>query len=328
MVQVFLQSRPDSEPSYESDVYVAIPICAAVRRPRFSPTERRLFVPFECNAHLRRDIRVFGERTLIPRGNERLLFSNPMKADDGPWVASASFELGDETSGINVWLSHGGLGIITLQSSLVREIVPPEEINPLWFLLQAFCPSATFKTLLTSPPKPNDKRQKEQRSFEQHVAWFLALHGFSVVVLGEFETLRLAGSPVQQGSLDILAYHKTRKRVLMCSCTLTPPEERDYGNLVSLRSHLLSRVSPNVRFDTDLAIFSSAAECIPPRHYMTLGSYVAIFDQRELLTFLANLEAGNENQFFDKLEGTQFGIGWDDFQGTNDFDLTGGDRGA
>lgn len=310
VAQIFLQSRADGEPSYESDVYVAIPVYAAIRRLQFRPKERRLYASFNCRTELRRDIRIFGERRSLPRGDERVDFSTPETEAGEFWVASAALDLEQSTAGINVWLTHHELGVITSRNATPNEILPPEEVNPLWTLLQVFCPSAEFETLLTVPSRPKDRRQKEQRCFEQYVAWLLALHGFSVVVLGDFETLQAPGSPVQQGSLDILAYHTARKRVLMCSCTLTPPEERDYGNLVSVRTHLRSCVSSEVSFEGELAIFSSAAECVPPPHYMGQGTYVAIFDRRDLKNALENLKAGTDRQFFNKLDGPELGIAW------------------
>lgn len=322
VLRIFADSRPDNNPSYESDVYIAVPVFATLRGLRFNPTEHRLFAAFDCHPSLRTGIRAFGDHILGPMETGRIIFSIPEQSNGESWAVSAPLNLDDKTVAIEVFLSHSELGFINSRSVTPIELLPPEEINPLWHLLQVFCPSSTIEVLLTMPPKPKDKRQKEQRYFEQHIAWLLALHGFSVAVLGEFESLRTPGSSVEQGSLDILAHHKARNKVLMCSCTLTPPEERDYGNLVSVRTHLLARLNRDVSFRTELAIFSSAAECVAPRHYRSAGTYVAIFDGRDLKKAIENLNMGKEGDFFDRLDGTFYGGDWaGEFPSVNAFDL-------
>jgi hypothetical protein len=301
--QALFQLGSDRELAYESGIYIAIPVFAAVRQLRFNPAEQRLSAKVECHPHLQPNVRVFGDAALLPRGEYRLQFSAPELWGDEGWVASAQCDAHEGIAGVNVWLSHRELGSVTSKITSLKDIVPPIELNPLWQLLQVFCPSETFGQLLTAPPKGNDKRHKEQRTFEQYVGWLLAIHGFSVVVLGEFETLRAQGSSVQQGSLDILAYHAGRKKVLLGSCTLAPPEERDYGNLVNLRSHLNSYCGA-VTFDIELAIFTTAAECVPPSHYAGSGSDIVVFDRRDLKNAVQALNEGGESMFFEKLNGT------------------------
>lgn len=142
--------------------------------------------------------------------------------------------------------------------------------------------------------------EKEQRSFERYVAWLLSLYGYSPIVPGEFEYLLLATSRL--GSLDIVAYHKERNRVLLCSCTVGAPEEWDYANLVTVRSDLQSRMNQDVSFVFELAIISCAAQCVVPPHYATAAAHVAVFDRGDLKDSIRWLQSGEDTAFFRKID--------------------------
>lgn len=297
----FLQSRADADPSYNSAIYVSVPIYARIREIKFSPQNSRLTTSIDCDPDLCSGIRVYGERESAPRSRERIIFSAPERIHED-LLSEATVSLEDRTASVIVSLNHRTLGYITEVRKSPREILPEEEINPLWQILQAFCPAATFETMLTATPLPNPRREKEQRAFERYVAWLLSLHAYSPIILGEFENLHLPSSAVQLGSIDIVAYHTSRKRVLLCSCTMGAPEERDYGNLVSVRSHLLSRLDKNVSFAVELAIFSSTAQCVAPPQYTTSENYIALFDRRDLKESIGSLISGMDVNFFQRFD--------------------------
>lgn len=239
------------------------------------------------------------------------MFSSPEHQDDH-LVSEATVSLEDSTESVIVSLNHRALGYIAEVRKSSREIFPEEEINPLWQILQAFCPAATFETMLTATAASKSKDHKEQRAFERYVSWLLSLNGYCPIVLGEFESLFAPPSPVQLGSVDIVAYHAGRNRILLGSCTMAPPEERDYGNLVAVRSHLFSPIENKVSFMVELAIFSSAARCVAPSQYTASEDYVALFDRRDLKDSIRWLTSGTNGKFVRRLDQPPAWDSWGD----------------
>ncbi len=297
-----LQSRPDSDPSCASEICIDVPIPAAVRDVKFNPRERRLSSIIDCHSSLCAAIQVWAEqRSNFGRRGQKVRLAPLECLSDGTCAFDADLRLDDETTSIVISLSHNSLGKITELGKNRKEILPQAETNSLWWILQAFCSIERFETELTAPTAPKTQAEREQRSFERYVAWLLSLYGYSPIVLGEFEYLLAAASKVRLGSVDIIAYHKERNRVLLCSCTMGAPEERDYGNLVTVRSDLQSRMNQDVSFAFELAIISCAAQCVAPPHYSTAAAHVALFDRGDLKDSLRWLQAGEDIVFFRKL---------------------------
>lgn len=207
-------------------------------------------------------------------------------------MGPADLCLDAETTSIVISLSHHSLGKITEFGKNRKDILPKEETNSLRWILQAFCSIDKFEAELTAPTAPKTYAEREQRSFERYVAWLLSLYGYSPIVLGEFEYLRAGISKVRLGSVDIIAHHKERNRVLLCPCTMGAPEERDYGNLVTVRTDLQSRMNQDISFTFELAIVSCAAKCVAPLHYSTAESHVALLDRRDLRDAILWLQTG------------------------------------
>jgi hypothetical protein len=297
----FLQSRADADPSYTSAIYVSVPIYADIREIKFSPKESQLSTTIDCHPKIQRGIQIYGERESVPRSRERIAFSAPVLVD-GHLISEATLSLENRADSVIVSLSHRALGYITEVRRSRSEMFPKDEINPLWQTLHAFCPAATFETMLTATPPPKTRDHKEQRAFERYVSWLLSLNGYCPIILGEFENLFAPPSPVQLGSVDIVAYHTRRNRVLLCSCTMGPPEERDFGNLLTVRSHLLSRIDETVSFAVELAILSSAAQCVAPSQYTTPEAYIALFDRSDLKDSIRWLNDRVDGEFFRRLD--------------------------
>jgi hypothetical protein len=280
-----------------------VPIFAAVREIKFNPRESRLSSIVDCHSSLCAAIQVWAEqRSNFGRKGQKVHLAPLESLRDGTCTFDAYLPLDDETTSIAISLSHNSLGKVTELGKNRKEILPREETNSLWWILQAFCSIERFEAELTAPTAPKKQTEREQRSFERHVAWLLSLYGYSPIVLGEFEYLRAGISKVCLGSVDIIAYHKARNRVLLCSCTMGAPEERDYGNLVTVRSDLQSRMNQDVSFAFELAIISCAARCIAPPHYSTAASHVALLDRGDLKDSIRWLQSGEDSAFFRKID--------------------------
>jgi hypothetical protein len=278
-----LQSRLDNDPSCASEICVDVPIFAAVREMKFNHRESRISSIIDCHTSLCAAIQVWAEqRSNFGRKGQKIHLAPLECLSDGTCTVDAYLPLDDETTSIVISLSHNSLGKVTELGKNRKEILPKEETNALWWILQAFCSIERFEAELTAPAAPKTQAEREQRAFERYVAWLLSLYGHSPIVLGEFEYLRAGISKVRLGSIDIIAYHKERNRVLLCSCTMGTPEERDYGNLVTVRSDLQLRMNQDVTFGFELAIISCAAQCVAPSHYSTAASHVALLDRGDL----------------------------------------------
>jgi hypothetical protein len=298
-----LQSRPDSDPSCASEIYIDVPIRAAVREVKFDPRESRLSSIIDCHSSLCTAIQVWAEqRSNFGRKGQKVRLAPLECLSDGASSVDAPLRLDDETTSIVISLSHNSLGKVTEFGKNRKDILPKEETNSLWWILQAFCPIERFESELTAPTPQKTQAEREQRSFERYVAWLLSLFGYCPIVLGEFEYLHVGISKVRLGSVDIIAYHKERNRVLLCSCTMGAPEERDYGNLVTVRSDLQSRINQDVSFIFELAIISCAAQCVAPRHYSTAASHVALLDRGDLKDSIRWLQSGEDSAFFRKID--------------------------
>ena len=306
-----LQSRPDTDPSCGSEICIDVPIFAAVREIKFNPSESRLSSIIDCHSSLCAAVQVWAEqRSNFGRKRQKIRLA-PLKClSDGTCAVNADLGLDDEATSIVISLSHNSLGKVMEFGKNRKEILPMEETNPMWGILQAFCSSESFERALTAPTAPKAQVEKEQRSFERYVAWLLSLYGYSPIVLGEFEYLHAGVSKVRLGSVDIIAYHKERNRVLLCSCTMGAPEERDYGNLVTVRSDLQSRINQEVSFAFELAIISCAARCVAPPHYSTAASHVALLDRGDLKNSIRWLQSGDDSAFFRIFDPPPEPYGW------------------
>lgn len=298
-----LQSRPDSDPSCASEICIDVPILAAVREIKFNPRERRLSSIIDCDLSLRAAIQVWAEqRSNFGRRGQKARLAPLECSSDGTCAFDADLRLDDETTTIVISLSHNSLGRITELEKSRKEILPKEETNTLWWIVQAFCSVERFEAELTMPSAPKTQAEREQRSFERYVAWLLSLFGYCPIVLGEFEYLHAGVSKVRLGSVDIIAHHRERSRVLLCSCTMGVPEERDYGNLVTVRTDLQSRMDQDASLSFELAIISCAAQCVAPSHYSEAATHVALFDRGDLKDSIRWLQSGEDAAFFRKMD--------------------------
>jgi hypothetical protein len=299
-------------------VYVAAPVFVAIGDLRFDPSSRKL--QMRCDAHplLRGKLRIYGRANQA--GNQRwevsptttIKFGLLQPAGNDAWTceAEADANIDDSVASVQINVTHEELGPLTSKTlpsaEVVPRAIPDERPSTLWHLLQAFCPSDEFLGLITNPRSSSSGRQsKPQREFERHIGWLLGLFGFVPLVLGRHEPLRAPDSLREQGSLDILAFHPKRRIVLLAGCTTAPPKEDDYANLVNVRAILGKAAPPAVDLPISLAIFTAAAECVPPPRYgRGCGNYIAVFVQRDMHAAVEQLRGNKDEEFFRKLDDT------------------------
>lgn len=213
----------------------------------------------------------------------------------------------DEAARVDATLVHQALGIITSNAWFVRELIPKQTVNPLWQLLQRFCSAEEFLGLLATPGAAKDTGNRPQRLFELRVSWFLGAFGFTTLVLGPHEYLRDPGTHLERGSLDLIAFHETKRVLVLGSCKTNAPKESDYDNLVNMRRLLVDGLEGAESFETHMVVFTAAAETRLYKELETSGSgpfprIIPVFDAQRLNSGIQALQKEQIDWIFEQLK--------------------------
>ncbi len=292
-----------------ADVYAVIPVMAKITEASISLSENLVQITGRCHSELRSSLRVFG-LSCGRSDDSRLRVELRMgDGDSTTFVASGHFVPEDRNERMEARLVHNEIGEISSGSWRVRDLIPEQYVNPLYFLLTKFCSQAQFHSLLVRPHFVPSTKTKPQKEFEQHVAWLLGCYGFSTIVLGACEDLIAENTKIKRASLDLLAYHPVRKLVLFGGCTLNVPKEEDYVQLLSVRSMLLEDWKGDLPFSCETVMFSGVPDC--PAQWNTpngndfmpfmIGDRVTVIDVNRLAEGIRFLQDRNEEQFFNNL---------------------------
>ena len=135
--------------------------------------------------------------------------------------------------------------------------------NPLLAAFRQFCNLDELEEYLTKPTqaKPFKKgRGDPDGTFEQGVVWLLGLCGFDTVWLGQTKHEVMKEERTTRFGVDILAYNKVEKTVVLVGCTIGVPKSEDVDNLKSVRKVLLDEVFKDVQIAVKPLVFSAAPE--------------------------------------------------------------------
>jgi hypothetical protein len=133
-------------------------------------------------------------------------------------------------------------------------------------------------------------------------------------MLGEYESLRVAESRFQRGSVDILAFNATRNLMLIVGCTLSAPRDEDFANIVTLRTIFLEEIFAGSVISIIPVIFTGLRtspaywEPIFDEHDATHCT-VPVFDGSRIAAALELIPSKREREFFSFLadpQGTGF----------------------
>jgi hypothetical protein len=111
---------------------------------------------------------------------------------------------------------------------------------------------------------------------------------------------------VERGSLDLLAFHESKRVLILGSCKINAPKESDYDNLVNMRALLLQGFEGADSFQTYMMVFTAAAETRLYKTLETSGSswfprVIPIFDANRLKAAIDALQNRQTNWIFDQL---------------------------
>jgi hypothetical protein len=204
-----------------------------------------------------------------------------------------------EDDSVELKLLHPDFGEVHSRVSWsIRDLFRPSERNILFEALKFFCPEAELKLLLGSPHTKKSKKLQPEAAFELHVAWLLGCFGLSTTVLGEYEHIVASETKVRRGSVDILAASQRHKKLVLVACTIGPPKEDDFTNLLNTAEIVAREVFTGTAVSVYGLVCAGVRGLAPYKEIVEGLSGVAILDADRLELSLKLLMAGRERDFF------------------------------
>lgn len=216
-----------------------------------------------------------------------------LKCLEGSW---------SDSDWIYVELVHEEIGRLYLEGFPLRELLRPEERNPLFVALTKFCQWEQIKHLLESPdtvqPLTGVRLGNRGRLFEVSVQWLLSCLGFIAVWLHGYEKLQDGG--FDYGSIDCLAYHGGENVLLLVNCTTAPPDPHDMNRQLEVEHLFQNKFFHNTTVRVKSVIFASAYNPDAEGVHYTPGR-VKIFYREHIAELLALVASGEERRVLDAI---------------------------
>lgn len=125
---------------------------------------------------------------------------------------------------ISCVLTHGSVPELDEVRESLRRLMPLEERNPLLECVKQ------FGWPQVSPRRKTKSRPQDE--FQRSVARLLTLAGFQAINLEREDKMYDPETRIERATIDILAYHRGSKIVLLGACTLNVPKGEDYDRLL------------------------------------------------------------------------------------------------
>jgi hypothetical protein len=203
---------------------------------------------------------------------------------------------------VEVKLVHSKLGEIRQFIQTADNFIPAVERNVLREALKCFCSEQELSRLLVQPYERKSATLKTSAAFELHVCWLLSLCGLSTILLGEYEHVFATQTNIPRGSIDVLAARTHGNTLLLVSCTLGPPNEQDFGNLLNMKG-ILERAAFEGTSVGVLPVLFTGAHGQPPWRSFDGGLWgIPIMDADRIEILLKGIAKGAEKQFFEFLQ--------------------------
>lgn len=291
------------------EFYISAPVFAQIVEPRLLPFEKKIEVTVQRHTDISGlSVTVFFMPEVFRTGQSsrvRKELTSFRPVERGTVLVSevASVEAPDvpRDMWVDIRLVHAALGELQQVMRQARSFIPPVERNLLFEALKRFCSEAELEEILVRPHAKKAKKLKESAAFELHVAWLLGLCGLSTVVLGEYERLLAPETKVIRGSVDILASQARSNVLLLVACTMGPPKDEDFANLLNMRGILEREVFAEAEVRIVPVVFTAATESPTYREVNNGFGFIPIVNADGIDTLLALLKVGQEVQFFEFL---------------------------
>jgi hypothetical protein len=308
-VNLLCELNVQSNQSQGSQLYLSLPAFALISGFRILPREKRVYMEIKRHRKLKLVKGVILFRGRDHRNAEPWKHRLPIEhfsdepTDHHIVTATGSValpEVGQEDWG-EAQILHPNLGQLHNDSSSVRHLTPPAQRNILFEALKFFCPEAELNVLTVRPFDKSGPKLKVSAGFELRVAWLLGLLGLSTIVLGEYEHIVAPNTGVRRGSVDVLAASQREKKLILVACTIGPPKDEDFGNIVT-SAQILDR---EVFADATVRILPLVCTCAPG-YQAESANGVPVLDADRLSLALRLVKAGSERDVLSFMENPSF----------------------
>lgn len=314
-VNLLCELNVQANQSLGSHFCLSVPVFAAISEVRASLKKRRIKVAIRKHRALPplKAVTVFrGPRNFAGEPPKRRIGIE--KFSDSGGVGNLRLQLAcvrlmniEAHDSVEVSLLHPGVGELHSFSNYgIWQLVPPAERNVLFEALKFFCPEPELTLLLGSPHKKKSKKLKPEAAFELHVAWLLGCFGLSTVVLGEYEHIVEPETKVQRGSIDILAASQRHRRLVLVACTIGPPKEDDFTNLLNTAEIVGREVFANTDVRVQALVCTSVRGLRASKDIVDGVVGLPIVDGDRLELLLKLIQAGRERDFLSFLDNPVF----------------------
>lgn len=300
----------NNDPSGPSCIHVLAPVPVRVARIEIDPAGKKIRVQIQRHRRLSKALKLRGEVLdgLWQTNQQSLTFGPIVAGERDRAFSDAPFELSSLDGHVQLRVVHDSLGIVCTPRLPVRNNVPAAYVNPIFEVFKRFCSLDEFKSLCTEPRTLARDSAKDkdmpQRLFEQYMQWLLSCFGFAALQLGAKESLyqtdEVRGAKMLRGSLDILAYNEQRRLLLIGSCKLNPPPDKDFNNLINIKAALTETLRREANVNVALAIFTAADHCLPHAGYRG-ENFVAVFDKKKISSLIDALNEGKQEPLYKSL---------------------------
>jgi hypothetical protein len=305
-VNLLCELNVQSNQSQGNQLYISVPAFAFVSDLHILPRQKQVHVEIRRHHALRSltSIVLFRERDhqRAKPWKHRLPVALEVSRNGHLVTAIGSVplpEVEDEDSA-EAQILHPDLGELHKKSHWVRYLIPQAQRNILFEALNFFCSEVELQSLTMRPFDNKPPRLKVSAGFELRMAWLLGLLGLSTVILGEYEDIIAPETGVKRGSIDILAASQRGGALLLVACTIGPPKDEDFRNLLTT-AEILDR---EVFAEASLRILPLMCTCAPGQEATVNG--VPVLDADRLALALRLVKAGREKDVLSFVENPGF----------------------
>ncbi len=185
-----------------------------------------------------------------------------------------------------------------------KKVTPAEEKNPLLECLKQFWDMEKLYQQLERPYEtlPHRVDVQPQDAFQKSVARLLNLAGFQAIDLERDDKIYHPESKVERATIDILAYHRKEKILLLGACTINVPKAEDYEKLLHTTAILKKLFSGESPVQLVPVLFSSQENESPFKGDRSAQG-LRILNAHRISVLRKLVEKGEEEQFVQFLQG-------------------------
>lgn len=180
----------------------------------------------------------------------------------------------------------------------LRDFMPPQEKNPLLECLKQFWDMEKLYQQVQRPYELSTHRVevRPQLAFQKSVARLLNLAGFQAVDLERDDKMYHPETNVERATIDVLAYHKDSRILVLGACTIYVPKTEDYDKLLHATT-VLGKLFPKDSLVRLVPVLFAAQENVSPFRGEVAQMGMRLMNVHELTVLRKLIEKGDEDRF-------------------------------